>query len=198
MKLVTFQPLKALRDIENKGRYTPSIYNPVVGDRVFCIKVDKDTMETIHITAPSMPQVLIEFEVDDSEVEVIDYVEWINYLHNFRSKYVGRYAEKVLYKEYTVNYIDAKSVTHTEVICSSSNPDLVQDMFMDHHFDEYEKLSGHKWRHNKDAKMRSFWSSEDAYNMVSKVTKCMIPDKILTEDDVTLARQLIRDVYIIE
>lgn len=194
MKLITFQPLKVLEEVSKTGIYEPE-YKENLGKRVFCLKLDENTMENIFITAPSMPQVLIELDIDDSKVEVLDYLEWVNYL-NGHKKYTGKYANKVKYKEYAVKSIKSSDIVRVINISSSDDPDKVQDMFIDTHFDYIEKLSGHQWKRNKDVSMRRFWNSHEAYNFVNKISHCMVPLTPLTDSELEEAHKLIREVYI--
>lgn len=198
MRLVTFQPLKVLQDIDTKGKYTHESKDERLGNKIFCLKVDENTMENIFITAPSMPQVLIEFEVDDSEIESLDYIEWVNYLNNNRRTYKGKYATVAKYKEYAVTSIDASNVIHREILTDITNPDVVQDIFMDKHFDRYEKLSDHKWKRNRDLDSSGFWQTPKAYELIQKVTRCMMPMQTLTEQDVDEAHKIIREVYLLD
>ena len=196
MRLVTFQPLKVLIDINTKGRYTHESKDERLGNKIFCLKADENTMENIFITAPSMPQVLIEFEVDDSAVESLDYIEWVNYLNHNRRTYKGKYANVAKYKEYAVTSIDCSNVTHIEILTDITNPDVVQDIFMDKHFERYEKLSGHKWKRNRDLDLSGFWQTPKAYELIQKVTKCMMPMQTLTEQDIDEAHKIIREIYL--
>ncbi len=197
MRLLTFQPLRVLDDIRDKGRYTHTSANEKLGDKIFCLKVDENTMENIFITAPSMPQVLIEFEVNDSEVEIIDYIEWVNYINSNRRAYTGKYANVTKYKEYAVTCIKDASIVHTEILTDNKDPDIVQDVFMDKHFERYEKLSGKKWKRNRDLDLSGFWQTHKAYELVEKVTRCMMPMTTLTEEDVDEAHKIIKETYLI-
>lgn len=80
MRLITFQPLNVLETVNKIDIYEPKDKENL-GKRLFCLKLDENTMENIFITAPSMPQVLIELDVDDSRVETLDYLEWVSYLN---------------------------------------------------------------------------------------------------------------------
>lgn len=194
MKLITFQPLKVLDTVSKYGEYTPDL-NDRLGRRVFCLKLDENTMENIFMTAPSMPQILIEIDVDDSRVETLDYLEWVNYLNGHR-KYTGKYANKVKYKEYAIENIKSSDIVKVINISNSDDPDKVQDMFMDAHFEYIEKLSGHQWRRNNDASMRRFWGSPEAYTFVNKIAHCMMPLTPLKDEELEEAHKLIREVYI--
>ena len=194
MRLITFQPLKVLDEISKDGIYVPR--NKVVGDKVFCIKLDENTMENIFITAPSMPQVLLELEVEDSDVETIDYIEWVNYINHHRPRYTGKYANTAKYKEYALKCIKSKHVAKSVIICNSNDPDKVQDEFMEKHYDYIESLSGHKWKRSGDASMRRFWASPEAYNFVNKIAHCMMPLTTLTEDELDEAHALVRKTFI--
>ena len=194
MKLITFQPLKVLETINKTGVYEPKDKDDI-GKRVFCLKLDENTMENIFITAPSMPQVLIELDIDDSRVETLDYLEWVNYL-NGHKKYTGKYANKVKYKEYAIGSIKSSDIVKVINISDSDDPDIVQDMFMNIHFDYIEKLSGNQWRRNNDIYMRGFWASPEAYTFVNKISHCMMPLTPLTDEELEEAHKLIREVYI--
>ena len=198
MRLVTFQPLKVLNSIKDTGIYIHESKNDKIGNKIFCLKVDENTMENIFITSPSMPQVLIEFEVDDSEVETLDYIEWVNYLNNNRRVYKGTYANVSKYKEYAVTSIRQENIVHTEILTNNTNPDTVQDVFMDKHFDRYEKLSGKQWRRNRDLDASGFWHTYTSYDLVQKVTRCMMPLTTLTEAEVDEAHRVIRNTYLIK
>lgn len=198
MRLLTFQPKTVLDTINGEaGCYTATREDTCFKGNIFCIKADKTAMENIFITAPSMPQVLIEFEVDDSEVDVIDYIEWVNYINNHRRAYTGKYANVTKYKEYVVSAIRRENVIHTEVVSDSNDADKVQDMFMDKHFERYEKLSGKKWKRNRDLDSSGFWETYEAFEFVTKVTQCMMPRETLTEKDVDAAHRLIRETYLV-
>lgn len=194
MRLITFQPLKVLEVVNKTGVYEPK-YTENLGKRVFCLKLDENTMENIFITAPSMPQVLIELDVDDSRVETLDYLEWVNYL-NGHKKYTGKYVDRVKYKEYAIGSIKSEDIVRVITISESDNLDKIQDEFMDTHFDYIEKLSGHQWRRNNDDSMKRFWTSPEAYTFVSKITHCMMPLTPLTDEELEEAHKLIREVYI--
>lgn len=196
MKLITFQPLKVLEEVSKTGIYEPE-YKENLGKRVFCLKLDENTMENIFITAPSMPQVLIELNVDDSRVETLDYLEWVNYLNGHR-KYTGKYVNKIKYKEYAIENIKSSDIVKVINISNSDDPDKVQDMFMDAHFEYIEKLSGYQWKRNKDASMRRFWTSPEAYTFVNKITQCMMPLTPLTDKELEEAHKLIKEVYRID
>lgn len=194
MRLITFQPLKVLETVSKTGVYVPKDKEDI-GKRVFCLKLDENTMENIFITAPSMPQVLIELDVDDSRVETLDYLEWVNYL-NGHKKYTGKYVNKAKYKEYAIGSIKLSDIVKVIKISDSDNPDIVQDMFMNIHFDYIEKLSGNQWRRNNDIHMRRFWASPEAYTFVNKIAHCMMPLTPLTVEELEEAHKLIREVYI--
>lgn len=194
MKLITFQPLKVIDTINKNGIYEPKDKENL-GKRVFCLKLDENTMENIFITAPSMPQVLIELDVDDSRVETLDYLEWVNYL-NGHKKYTGKYVNKVKYKEYAIANIKSSDIVRVVNISDSDDPDKVQDEFMDTHFEYIEKLSGHQWKRNNDASMRRFWGSPEAYTFVNKIAHCMMPLTPLKDEELEEAHKLIREVYI--
>lgn len=194
MKLITFQPLKVVEALNKNGIYEPR-YSESLGKRVFCLKLDENTMENIFITAPSMPQVLIELDVDDSRIEVLDYLEWVNYL-NGHKKYTGKYADKVKYREYAIENIKSSDIVRVINISDSDDPDEVQDMFMNAHFDYIEKMSGNQWKRNNDTDMRKFWESYEAYTFVGKLTHCMMPLTPLTDEELEEAHKLIREVYI--
>lgn len=194
MKLITFQPLKVVDAVNKNGVWEPKD-KELLGKRVFCLKLDENTMENIYITAPSMPQVLIELDVDDSRVETLDYLEWVNYLNGHR-KYSGKYANKVNYKEYAINCIKSSDIVRVINICNSDDSDVVQDTFMDTHYDFLEELSGHQWRRDGDIDMKRFWASPKAYTFVNKITHCMMPLTPLTDEDLEEAHKLIREVYL--
>lgn len=196
MKLITFQPLKVLETVNNSGEYIPED-KEFIGRRVFCLKLDENTMENMFITAPSMPQVLIELDVDDSRVEILDYLEWVNYLNGHR-KYTGKYAEKVKYKEYALSSIKSSDIVRVIHVSDSDNPDVVQDAFMDRHFEYIEKLSGYKWKRNNDLSMKKWWGTADSYNFVQKITHCMMPQKTLTDKELEEAHRLIRETFILK
>ena len=193
MKLITFQPLKVLETVNKFGEYIPE-KNDRLGDRVFCLKLDENTMENIFITAPSMPQILIELDVDDSRIEVLDYLEWVNYLNGHR-KYTGKYANKVKYREYAIKSIKSSDIVRVIQVSDSDDPDIVQDKFMDSHFDYIEKLSGYTWKRNGDKHMRKWWNTAEAYDFVQKITRCMMPITPLTDCELEEAHRLIREVY---
>lgn len=195
MKIITFQPLKVLEKLQQDGVYEPE-YNERLGQRVFCLKLDENTMENVFMTAPSMPQVFIEFEVDSTDVEVLDYLEWVNYL-NGHNKYTGKFSSKVKYKEYAVKSIKMLDVLSTGIISKSDDPDKVQDDFMDYHFTHLENLSGHNWYRNNDKHMEKFWQSFEALNFVNKITHCMMPITKLTDSELEEAHQLIRKIYMV-
>ena len=194
MKLITFQPLSVIETISKEGIYEPK-YKDNLGKRVFCLKLDENTMENIFITAPSMPQVLIELNVDDSRVETLDYLEWVNYL-NGHKKYTGKYVNKVKYKEYAIENIKSSDIVKVINISDSDDPDRVQDIFMDTHFDYIEKLSGYQWKRNNDISMKRFWASHEAYTFVDKITHCMAPLSPLKDEELEEAHKLIREIYI--
>lgn len=196
MKLITFQPLKVVETVTKNGEYTPE-YNDILGKRIFCLKLDENTMENIFITSPSMPQVLIELEVDASRVEVLDYLEWVNYVNGHR-KYTGKYANRVKYKEYALSSIKSTDIVRIIMISDSDDADIVQDAFMDSHFEYIEKLSKHRWKRNKDNSMKKWWSTTEAYNFVQKITHCMMPLVQLTDEDLEEAHRLIREIYRID
>lgn len=193
MKLITFQPLKVLDTITKNGEYIPKT-DDRLGSRVFCLKLDENTMENIFITAPSMPQILIELEVDDSRVEILDYLEWVNYLNGHR-RYTGKYANKVKYREYAIKSIKSSDIVRVIHVSDSDDPDIVQDKFMDSHFDYIEKLSGYTWKRNNDASMAKWWGTYDAYKFVEKITHCMMPMTPLTDNELEEAHMLIREIY---
>lgn len=198
MRLLTFQPKSVLDAINGEaGCYTATREDTCFKGNIFCIKVDENTMENIFITAPSMPQVLIEFEVDDSEVEVTDYIEWVNYINDHKRAYTGKYANITKYKEYAVSTIRKENVVYTEVVSDSDDADEVQDAFMDKHFKRYEELSGKKWKRNRDLDSSGFWETYEAFEFVTKVTQCMMPRETLTEKDVDEAHRAIRKTYLI-
>ena len=194
MKLITFQPLSVIETISKEGIYEPK-YKDNLGKRVFCLKLDENTMENIFITAPSMPQVLIELNVDDSRVETLDYLEWVNYL-NGHKKYTGKYVNKVKYKEYAIENIKSSDIVKVINISDSDDPDRVQDMFMDTHFDYIEKLSGYQWKRNSDISMKRFWASPESYTFIDKITHCMAPLSPLKDEELEEVHKLIREVYI--
>lgn len=196
MRLITFQPLKVLDTINKDGEYKPN-FDEKLGERIFCLKLDENTMENIFITAPSMPQVLIELDVDDSRIETIDYLEWVNYI-NGHCEYTGKYADSREYKEYAIKSIKSSDITKVINISNSENTDEVQDKFMDKHFEYIEKISNHKWRRNKDSELEKFWNSFDAYIFVNKIGHCMMPLTPLTYEKLDEAHKLIREIYRID
>lgn len=194
MRLITFQPLSVIQTINQEGFYE-SKYKDNLGKRIFCLKLDENTMENIFITAPSMPQVLIELNVDDSRVETLDYLEWVNYL-NGHKKYTGKYVNKVKYKEYAIENIKSSDIVKVINISDSDDPDRVQDVFMDTHFYYIEKLSGHQWKRNSDISMKRFWASPESYTFIDKITHCMAPLSPLKDEELEEVHKLIREVYI--
>lgn len=187
MRFVTFQPLKVKDILEKEGVYKAK-GNNTLEDKIFCLKVDKDIMERVYLSAPSMPQIMVIFESD--EFEEIDSIARVNKL------FLGVDTPSTSkYKEYTVGKIEACSVKSIKVISSSSNADIVQDAFIDSHFEELENVSGYKWKRGKDMK-DSWWNSSDGVGVVFAMTNCMIPEFELDERFYDNTVNLIKEHFI--
>lgn len=139
MRLVTFQPKSVLNEIYSKGVYVANSIYDVIGERVFCLRVDENLMENIYMISPSVPQVAIEFE---AEAEAVDYVGWVNYLNGHAKTYVD---SRSGYNEYVVHEIRVDQVKRVIEISNSDNIDSVWDDFLDYKFEDYEMLSGYHW-----------------------------------------------------
>ena len=111
-------------------------------------------------------------------------------------KYTGKYVNKVKYKEYAIENIKSSDIVKVINISDSDDPDRVQDMFMDTHFDYIEKLSGYQWKRNSDISMKRFWASPESYTFIDKITHCMAPLSPLKDEELEEVHKLIREVYI--
>jgi len=191
MRLVTFQPMIVYDEIEKKGVYYPP-ENKRLGKRVFCLKVDKDTMLHLYHTAPTMPQVMFIMNVPDNRVEEIDYVKWVNTLND---KPVEDRESK--YREYCLKYIEKQDIEEIQVISNSSDPDEVQDAFMDKHYRSLERESGYRWYRSADSGLAWFWESREAVDFVRMVAHAMIPeDCALTEEHMDALIEKIKTIFI--
>lgn len=185
MKLVTFQPIKVSRVLKTEGVYKAQD-NDTFMNKIFCLKLDKSTMERVFAISPSMPQVMIVFETED--YEELDYIKWVNKIFLNKST---RGSSK--YKEYMVNEIKESCVIRYEIISTSTDVQEVQNNFMDHHFMELEMLSGNSWYRFKD---KDWWETVEAQEYVNKICSCMIPQTVLTENYFDEAMRLIRKYFI--
>lgn len=190
MKLVTFQP-KEVYDtlLKNNKIYVPK-YNERLGQNVFCIKFDENSMENVYLTAPSMPQIMLILDIDDKRVEEIDYIQWVNKLNGFYTE------ENSEYKEYKIKEIRPEDVIFVEIISESDDVNKVQDDFMDKHLFKLEKMSGKQWYRANDEDFVKFWSTPQAIKYVNTLGHCMMPQKILTEKDLKKAHRLVREIFI--
>jgi len=187
MKFVTFQPLKVKETLEKEGVYEAKGNNSLE-DKIFCLKIDKDIMERVYLSAPSMPQIMVIFE--SNEFKEIDSIARVNKL------FLGIDTPSTSkYKEYTVDKIEACSVKSIKVLSTSSDVDIVQDVFIGSHLEELEKVSGYKWKRGEDLK-ESWWSSSEGIDVVFALTQCMIPSFELDEYFYDNAVSLIRKHFI--
>ena len=190
MKLITFQPLKVKNIINKQGVYYPPD-NDLIGKSIFCLKLDKDTMETVYMTAPSMPQIMLTLEVEDSRVTEIDYIQWVNQLNGLKgTKNLSKY------KEYCIDYIKSEDIISKQVISKSNNPDIVQTDFMNTHFNELEILSGYEWFRAADEDFADFWGTDKSFELIARIQHCMMPTITpLTEIFVDETRDLLRKIF---
>lgn len=187
MRLITFQPLHVLDTINKQGVYKAPFNSQTGSNKIYCLQVNENTMERIFTCAPSMPQVGIIFETDD--YEELDSIAWVNELFlNIKTNKTSKY------KEYTVGSIKQSQIIKTIDISDSDNPDEVQDKFMDKHFKEFEKLSGHKWYRVCDRE--DIIGTDDAKIFFEYIQLCMMPYREVTEEDYDKWLDIIRKLYI--
>lgn len=186
MRFITFQPWKVVESLDSTGIYNAP-KNKKLKDKIYCLKVDENTMGRIFMCAPSMPQVAIIFETDD--YEELDSVAWVNEIS------LGLKIDSTSkYKEYTVNKISKDEVLEYITISKSEDPDEVQDDFMDTHFKELEKLSGHKWY--RLCEREDLVGSAEADELMFHIHLCMMPFMPVTEKDYDKWAELIRRNFI--
>ncbi|MBO5388700.1 MAG: hypothetical protein J6A59_11270 [Lachnospiraceae bacterium] len=186
MRFITFQPKLVVDELNKNGIYTPQD-NEHFGRRIFALKIDKNIMERVFMCAPSMPQVAIIFEADNF-VE-LDSVAWVNELH------LGIHNKTdTKYKEYTFDKINKSDVLEIINISDSDDPDEVQDDFMDTHFRELEKLSGHKWYRLCDRE--DLVGSCESLELMRYIHLCMMPYREVTEKDYDTWAEIIRKLFI--
>lgn len=191
MKLITFQPLAVLDEIDKYRVYTPPECN-IIEKYVYCTKLDEHTAERLFLLAPSFPQILIYLDVDDSKIEEIDSVSWVNKIF-LGAKYNK---DESKYKEYRISEIRKEEVYKTKIISNSYNEDKVQDDYMNKHFYDIERLSGSKWYRGSDDKILEFWGSHQAMNFVKKVARCIMPlEREVTEAEFDEAIKLINKYF---
>ena len=191
MKLVTFQPMEVYDEIERNGIYYPP-ENKKLGKRVFCLKVDKDTMVHLYHTSPSMPQVMFIMNVPDNRVEEIDYVKWVNTLN-------GKPTEDrdSKYREYCLEYIDKQDIEEIQVISNSSDANEVQNAYMNRHYRSLEKESGYKWYRLADSGIDWFWDSVESRDYVKRITHVMMPVVCpLTEEYMDSVVEKTKEIFI--
>lgn len=191
MRLVTFQPMEIYDEIERNGIYYPP-ENKMLGKRVFCLKVDKDTMVHLYHTAPSMPQVMFIMNVPDNRVEEMDYVKWVNTLN-------GKPTEDgdSKYREYCIKYIEKQDIEETQIISNSSDANEVQDAFMNKHYRSLEKESGYRWYRLADRGIDWFWDSVESVEYIRMVTHAMMPEACaLTEEHMDFLVERTKEIFI--
>lgn len=164
MRLVTFQPKSVLSVLYSNGIYIANSVYDVIGERVFCLKVDENLMENIYMVSPSVPQVAIEFEAD---AEAIDYVGWVNYLNGHAKTYVD---SKCGYNEYVVHEIRVDQVKRVIEISNSDDIDTVWNDFLDYKFEDYEKLSGYHWTRDTRGKESAVMAIMDVMQPALPIT----------------------------
>lgn len=189
MRLVTFQPKHVLDTIHREGKYVRE-FDSILEDRIFCIKVDEFTTQTLFHTAPTMPQVRLILEVDESRIETLNYVNWVNYIAGL-CKFYNDNVDKAKYKEYAIRSILLEDIQDILIVSKSDDEDKVQDDFFNTHYKDFEELSGYKWRNMGDYSTREWLESYDAMYVVDKITSCMIPHYKITEEDVDEVHELI-------
>ena len=98
------------------------------------------------------------------------------------------------YKEYTFDKINKSEVLEIINISDSDDPDEVQDDFMDTHFRELERLSGHKWYRLCDRD--DLVGSCESLELMRYIHLCMMPYREVTEKDYDTWAEIIRKLFI--
>ena len=194
MKLITFQNLGALKELNEKGLYKPKKDDFSDLTDIFCLGYNESTRERLFITAPSYPQCCIVFETDD--YKDLDSVSWVNYLYSGEDYFDN--GSK--YREYTVEEIRKDSVVYTEELSTVTDPDVLQDLFINNSFEKLCKLSRKEW---VDMKGKGFMDIipggyEEAFMFVTTITNCMIPNqgRLLCERDFDNAIELVNKYFV--
>lgn len=185
MKFITFQP-KCVADILSSVGVYNAPKNEILMSKIFCLKVDSDTMERLFMCAPSMPQIAIIFETE--EYAELDSVTWVNKLSLGLDLKLN-----TKYKEYLVDRIYNSSVIEVIDISNSDDPIEVQNDFMNTHFKELEQLSGHRWHRLCDRE--DLFGTAKAEWLLHYVSLCMMPYREVTEKDFDRFAEIIREEF---
>lgn len=194
MKLITFQSLDALKELNEEGLYKPKKDDFSELTDIFCLGYNGSTRERLFITAPSYPQCCIVFETDD--YRDLDSVSWANHLYSGEDYFDN--GSK--YREYTVKEIRKDSVVYAEELSTETDPDVLQDLFINNPFEKLCKLSRKDW---VDMKGKCFMDIipggyEKAFMFVTIITNCMIPNqgRLLCESDFDNAIELVNKYFV--
>lgn len=165
MRFITFQPKKVLDTLNSCGEIKAK--GSSIGEKIFCVEVNKFTRQQLFITAPTFPQVAITFDADDAQM--VDAVCWVNHLVT-GIPYKSR--NNCKWKEYVVPRIKSNQIVRVDTISTSSDSTIVQQDYLDYHYDWLCELSDLRW---KKFELESFPSYDIYSNFIINCMNCISP-----------------------